>query len=112
MSPIKLLCSCGALVDTKPCPKCKRQDNRRRRAKSQAHGLDSPYWQWLRRGVLIRDNYRCQLHLDRHCTGTATTVHIDPALEGNHRRARRSDCISACAHCHGVVDGTRARGEA
>jgi hypothetical protein len=47
--------------------------------------------------------------VDEGCTEVATTVHLDPKLGGDHLRATITDVTSACAHCHGVVDGGRAQ---
>lgn len=68
-----------------------------------------PHWRSVRAARLHIDADRCQL---RHtgCTGTATSVHLDPALERDHSRATVFNTISACAHCHGVEDGRRSRG--
>jgi hypothetical protein len=83
-------------------------DNARRNKKWQASGANSRAWRLVREQVLMRDGYRCRLRLEG-CTGKAATVHLDPRRKGNHVGATTEDCVSACAHCHGVVDGARAR---
>lgn len=65
-------------------------------------------WERLRIAALERDGCMCRIRL-AGCTGTATTVHLDPRLGGNHAAATLEDLLSACAHCHGLVDGPRAR---
>lgn len=47
----------------------------------------------------MRDNYRCQIVLDG-CLGVATSVHLDPRLQGQHLLATEGDCVSACRFCH------------
>jgi hypothetical protein len=81
-------------------------DNQLRARKNKAHGTNTPYWRQLRQQALERDGHTCQLQ-HRGCTEVATTVHLDPALKGNHRIAGLEDCRSACKHCHGVEDGRR-----
>lgn len=71
-----------------------------------AGGYSTGHWRKLRVQALVRDGYRCQLQLDG-CTGVATTVHIDPALRGQHEDATLDDCTSACLYCHGVTDAAR-----
>jgi hypothetical protein len=90
------------------CPEHDRDDERRHQ-KSRAHGLYDAAWRGprgLRARVLERDRHLCQLGL-RGCTFEATTVHLDASLEGDHSHATGHDCLSACAHCHGVTDGGR-----
>jgi 5-methylcytosine-specific restriction endonuclease McrA len=62
----------------------------------------------LRQQVLRRDEEQCQLRLPG-CAGKATQVHIAPILGGNHKLATLDTAVAACAHCHGRVDGPRAR---
>jgi hypothetical protein len=73
---------------------------------TKAHGTHTSYWRQLRQQALERDGHTCQLQ-HRGCTEVATTVHLDPALKGNHRIASLEHCKSACKHCHGVEDGRR-----
>lgn len=83
------------------------RDNTRRSTKKRDHGRDTAAWRTLRQQRLALDHEICQL---RHpgCTEHATTVHLNPALEGQHARATLDDCTSACHHCHGVEDAPRA----
>jgi 5-methylcytosine-specific restriction endonuclease McrA len=62
----------------------------------------------LRLKVLRRDGGRCQFQL-HGCTGKATQVHIAPILGGDHTKATMDTAVAVCAHCHGRVDGLRAR---
>ena len=68
------------------------------------------YWRKLRQRRLNLDGHRCQLH-HPGCTQVATTVHLDPALNGDHLYATLGNTISACLHCHGVEDAPRASGQ-
>jgi 5-methylcytosine-specific restriction endonuclease McrA len=79
----------------------------RKMAKIQQQGTKSGHWIKLRKLALERDGYRCRLR-GRRCTGTATTVHLDPRLGGNHRIATLADCTSLCRRCHGAIDAPRA----
>lgn len=93
------------------CTSCKRScrlDNLRRVDKRKRHGLTTSWWERLRAAALKRDRHRCRLNRPG-CTGKATTVHLRPELAGDHRNATLADVVSACAHCHGIVDGPRAR---
>lgn len=69
------------------------------RCPDHPHGRDTTHWQALRERVLARDGYRCQIGLDG-CLGTATSVHLNPKLKGQHLLAREDDCTSACRYCH------------
>jgi 5-methylcytosine-specific restriction endonuclease McrA len=102
----------GALYTTDRC-NCSRcithrtADNTRRLAKRRAHGRNTAAWQRLRLRRLKLDGYRCQMQWPG-CTGKATTVHLHPRLNGDHRQAKITDLFSACSHCHGIVDAPRA----
>lgn len=93
------------------CVVCKRPA-RGARCPEHAHarGYNTGHWQTVRRVRLARDNYICQLQHDDGCTQHATTVHLDPGLRGDHRRATLDNTLSACRHCHGVEDAPRASG--
>jgi 5-methylcytosine-specific restriction endonuclease McrA len=85
-----------------------KRDNARRNRKWQASGANSKAWRKLREQAMRRDDFRC-----RGCRSRdSLSVHIDPRLKGDHRKAQLKDCITLCLHCHGVVDGARARGAA
>ena len=111
--PVGQICRCGRIVASRQLHDCEQNrttaaiDNARRHQKQQDHGRNTYAWRRLRMDALNRDNHACQLRLNG-CTGTATTVHIDPRLMGDHTLATLDDCTSACTHCHGVVDGARA----
>jgi hypothetical protein len=89
------------------CLQCRREDNKRRQAKTKRHGLRTAHFATLRTQRLRLAQSRCELGL-AGCTNRATTVHLDPRLEGNHRIATVDDCLALCLHCHGVIDGGRA----
>jgi cytochrome c553 len=73
------------------------------------NGYSSADWQSLRRRRLAYDDLRCQLHYPG-CTERATSVHLDPALKGDHSKATMENTASACAHCHGVEDAPTSNG--
>jgi hypothetical protein len=83
-------------------------DNARRSAKNVAHGLSRTAWDRLRQAALERDRHLCRFGF-AGCTKVATTVHVDERLDGDHSSATLDDCLSACAHCHGIADGPRSR---
>lgn len=92
------------------CTTCKRTcrlDNQRRNAKTVEHGVKRAHFQALRKTRLELDRHACQLRL-RGCKRKATTVHLRPGLAGDHDAATIADVVSACAHCHGVADASRA----
>jgi len=76
----------------------KGQTNRR------AYGYDTQHWQRTRKARLAIDNHQCTLQLNG-CTHKATTVHLNPELNGNHRHATTSNTQSACLHCHSREHG-------
>jgi hypothetical protein len=102
---------CGIPSEGTRCPTHERPlvaaDNRRRNAKTVAHGVKRSHFQHLRFERLARAGGFCELHADGGCTTVATTVHLAPALSGDHDRATIDDVQACCAHCHGVVDGAR-----
>ena len=61
-------------------------------------------WEWskLRKRVLIRDGYRCQLHIPGVCTGIAEEVdHIRPrGLPGGGHVDDLANLRSVCKPCH------------
>jgi 5-methylcytosine-specific restriction endonuclease McrA len=48
---------------------------------------------------------RCGKTGDRH----TLTVHLNPALGGDHLAASRDDLTTLCRSCHGSIDAPRAR---
>jgi hypothetical protein len=95
------VCRHGTYDPKTGCLQCKREDNRRRNAKSKRHGLRSPWWPGLRAAVFFRAQYRCEWS---DCTSPATTV--DYERGGVHTR-NPADYKAYCAHHHGVKDGAR-----
>ena len=110
MSPLATVCHRHkALVPAgSRCPACVRDDNERRNRKSRAHGVTSPAWR-RRRARKLKRSPGCELELEG-CTGKATSVHIPARYRGRHDVVPENELVSACAHCHGVVDGARAHG--
>jgi hypothetical protein len=107
---------CGRPSPGSRCPEHARPryqaDNRRRNAKTVAHGVKRSHFQRLRPERIALAGGFCELHVDRDCKQVATTVHIDSGLGGNHDEATIDDCRAACDHCHGVMDGRRSHMEA
>lgn len=113
---------CGTLPVTsmvKSCPICGRRapggvcqvhgsGEDRRQLRQQVHGRNTAHWRALREQVLVTAGGLCQLRVDEGCMYMATTVHLKPEFDGDHLAATVADCVAACAHCHGVVDGARA----
>ena len=89
---------CRTLVHehTRYCPTHKRHYN-----------YASKHWKNIRTQRLNLDSHRCTIRLPG-CTTTATTVHLDPQLKGDHTYAGLGNTRSACRHCHGVIDAHRA----
>lgn len=102
-----IVSACPRCGRPKPCARHAGDDNRRRAEKSKAHGLASARWKRTRAAVLARDRGLCRLGL-RYCTVTATTVHRLPEF-GTFHDGNLDAYVSACAHCHGVIDGPRAK---
>lgn len=60
----------------------------------------------MRLAAFLRDGYACQqcgTTGDRH----TLTVHLNPALDGDHLAATRDDLTTLCRSCHGSVDAPR-----
>jgi len=75
----------------------------RRKRKVQVQGSASAEWRALRQRVLARDGQRCRV-----CgSQDDLTVHLDPRLGGDHRRADADHCLTLCRSCHGRVDQPR-----
>jgi 5-methylcytosine-specific restriction endonuclease McrA len=91
------------------CAQLAARDSRRHRRQS-LHGRNTAAWRRLRKLALERDDHTCQLQVDGGCTGAATSVHLSPELAGDHDAATLDDLTSACAHCHGRLDGQRGAG--
>lgn len=100
-------------MSSRPCLECGRPTtNRPARCDEHAkrgYNPMSPHWKRVRAGRLELDQYQCRLG-HAGCTGKATSVHLDPDVDGDHSKASVDNTISACAHCHGVEDGPRATG--
>ncbi len=97
---------CGTPTVGTRCP-AHDHDGDRRAARVSVYGYGRAHWQRLRKQRLAVDGYQCQLGLSG-CTGQATHVHLNPALEGRHDDATLADCVSACASCSGAIDAPRA----
>lgn len=75
--------------------------------RTRVTGRDTADWRKVTRPmVLNRDGHRCRLMLPG-CTTTATSVHRLPE-RGPYHDSDLSAYVSACAKCHGKVDGARA----
>ncbi len=91
---------CGTPTVGTRCP-AHDHDGDRRAARVSVYGYGRAHWQRLRKQRLAVDGYQCQLGLSG-CTGQATHVHLNPALERRHDDATLADCVS------GAVDAPRA----
>ena len=98
MTPLRPCLECG-----RPCHGARCPTHARRRRYSSAH------WQHVRKQRLTLDHHTCTLAYPG-CTRHATTVHLDPACDGDHALATINNTRSACARCHGLEDGPRASG--
>lgn len=102
---------CPKLTLARRCPEHaaakEARDNGRRHDRQRDHGRDTASWRRLRARRLLLAGNRCELQL-HGCTEAATTVHLDPALKGDHDLATLDDVRAACAQCHGRVDAPRA----
>lgn len=70
----------------------------------------SPTWRRLRRLVLQRDHFLCQLRLSDRCTRFATTVHhVKPLEEYPELALDMDNLLSTCWHCHELTKHRRQR---
>ncbi len=99
----------GTACDCTPCQQSRARDNLRRAHKASAHGRTTARWRRLSKRRIKLAGGRCELQLPG-CTRVATSAHLDPRLQGNHRIATINEVRAACAQCHGRVDGARSRG--
>ena len=79
-----------------------------KRTSHQAKGHHRTHWRTIRKQRLAHDNHHCTIRLPG-CTTTATTVDLHPNLNSNHDLATLTNTRSACAHCHGTIDGASSR---
>lgn len=110
MSPLATVCHRHKVLvpDGERCAACVRDDNARRNRKSTRHGVTTAKWR-RRRARKLKRSPGCELEFNG-CTGVATSVHIPARYRGSHDACPDGELVSACAHCHGVVDGARAHG--
>jgi len=109
--PVLSICperGCGALTPGGRCEAHRRHGDPRRHEKQKAQGRDSRYWrEQLRPARLEFDEYTCQRCFGERCGNQDLTVHLDPALEGDHLSATIHDCVTVGRSCHGTVDAPR-----
>jgi predicted Zn-ribbon and HTH transcriptional regulator len=121
--PVALPCrDCGSQFERGPhaikttrCPDCtyrrmrflrrirgRQRPRAIRKEKEQRFGYGTAAWRRLRREVLTM-RPACE------SCGTAAdlTVHLAPALVGDHRGAQPEHCTVLCRSCHGRLDGSR-----
>jgi hypothetical protein len=110
MSPIVRVCLRHGVLYEPPavCPECKRTRGGNDAARARRQRTWTQRWRNLSDAVIARAGGYCEIHLEG-CTVVATTAHLSPALRGRHDEATIDDCVAACRHCHGVVDGRRGR---
>lgn len=70
----------------------------------QAKGYFGRHWQAIRAARMRLASRLCEYQLPG-CTHQATTVHLNPALAGDHHRATLHDTRAACRPCHRLVEG-------
>jgi 5-methylcytosine-specific restriction endonuclease McrA len=118
MSPMMRICNqarCGRLFAPDPSrPRLNRcekhagawaaRDNRMRHERARVAGRTTAHWQRVREQVLERDGYACVV-----CGVPARSVHIDPALRGDHRNVTPDEAWTLCPQHHGAIDGARQR---
>jgi len=91
----------------RPCLECGKPSSASRCPDhTKSYGYSDAQWKATREARLSLDGHVCRLNL-KGCKGLATTVHLDPACNGDHRLATLANTLSACLHCHGVIDGAR-----
>ena len=102
---LRLCANCNYhLTNEKYCEKCKIiiAQNKRYLPKNKKRPdkfYESDYWRSLRKFVLIRDNYLCQICLSKGKYVTATEVdHIVPLKEGGTNEL--NNLQSLCKSCH------------
>lgn len=71
----------------------------------QAETRKSGHWAKVSRARLAYANGECEIRLPG-CVKIAASVHLNPALGGNHRLATFEDCRAACVVCHGYIHAT------
>lgn len=105
MPLVRLCAGCGRAIDNglTRCPACATADNRRRAILNIKRGTNTSRWRKLRAHAVGRDGW-CQ----RCGTSADLTVHLDPALAGDHRAATAADVVVLCRRCHGALDAPRA----
>lgn len=97
---------CGTPSAGTRCAVHQHDEDARRSAKSRSHGLRTRVWRRTRALVLERDMHCCRIGREG-CTFKATSVHRLPEY-GPFHDDNLDAYVSACAHCHGVIDGARA----
>ena len=96
---------CGVPGTPGRCPTHARQHERTRRPASNVRYGQG--WPVIRKAILERDHYRCQLRGER-CTSRATTVdHVVPVRHGGTNDP--SNLLAACSWCN-TSKGARAGG--
>jgi hypothetical protein len=92
------------------CPQCqayRKRDDAIRGRNLYTSGRRTAHWQRLRKQAIERDRV-CQYP---GCgTDKKLTVHLNPAMRGQHADATLADVITYCRTHHGKVDGKRSTG--
>jgi hypothetical protein len=91
---------CGERVPQAPgrCPRHHEMHRRQRAEQMKASGRATHHWAKLRGKVMRGWGGQCRV-----CGAPAEHVHLDPRLNGDHRRATIDDCVPLCVRCHGEV---------
>lgn len=105
--------TCGALVygTDRHCPDHKPQAWRGPRTRS-SHTTSTTEWKRLRRTILERDRYQCQIRYEGICIGHANQVdHVINTAAGG-APLDPANCTAACAPCNArkaSLEGATAR---
>jgi len=104
MPVVKLCARCSAYATHgRYCQQHARERQQQQNQRDHSYGYSSTHWRRMRQ--LARHYHP---HCQRCGSTTGLTVHLDPALHGDHRSAQLDDCTVLCASCHGTLDAPRA----
>lgn len=106
MSPHALICYCGELVPTKPCPRCKTERQAKHNATPVRRAHRSTTHRTVTRIVYARDPHEC-----RYC-GSADDLTIDyvtPLSQGG--KMHSANAVIACRSCNSKRGGALAHAD-
>lgn len=104
MSPMLVVCGCGALVASRPCPSCKRSRTARRNAVPHRRAHRSRLHKRIAKAVLRSSGGRCHW-----CGGPASTCdYVVPLAAGGEMSLENA--VAACGSCNSSRGGGLSRG--